>query len=196
MRLGRDGEERRRNYSALFAVHMDKAQINAITKSTNGNFVLGEVALQQKLRVLWRDAFCLEVRVGSRKCRINCPRFLWREIVNAVCINSIKKFRHIAAGVAFFLSGAASAWDATTHVSSVLAYNDGHVWVTFSDWVGNNACGSNGFSLGTAGAVQQKAMQSVAQQAMATGKSITVSTVSGQCNGGQEVVRSIQLNQS
>ncbi len=40
--LGANGNERRKNYRALFNAHMDSELVKEITTSTNGNFVLGK----------------------------------------------------------------------------------------------------------------------------------------------------------
>ena len=42
LRLGKNDDERKHNYRELFKVHMDAELAERITKTTNGNFVLGK----------------------------------------------------------------------------------------------------------------------------------------------------------
>lgn len=104
----------------------------------------------------------------------------------------------LAAGVALALAAlpwAARAWNsAATTVTSVAVFSDGHVVVRFGGWTGNNACGSEYFSLGLPGTAQQRSMHAVAIAALSTGKSVAVQTAAGVCNGGQEVVIYLQVN--
>lgn len=80
------------------------------------------------------------------------------------------------------------AWTSATTVTSVGSYSDGHAVVTFADFSGNNACGSNSFSLGLASDPKQKAMLAIANSALLSGKRVFVMTQPGSCQGGQEVV--------
>jgi hypothetical protein len=90
----------------------------------------------------------------------------------------------------------ALAWSSSsTTITSVAVYSDGHVVIRFAGWSGNNACGSDQFSLGTAGSPQQRAMHAVALTALSTGKAVAVQTASGVCNGGQEAVTFLMVNQ-
>ena len=104
----------------------------------------------------------------------------------------------LAAGTALALAAlpcAARAWNsASTNVTSVAVFSDGHVIVRFAGWSGNNSCGSEYFSLGVSGSAQQRAMQAVAIAALSTGKTVSVQTAAGVCNGGQEIVTFLQVN--
>ena len=56
-RLGRDDEERREAYRALFKAHMAPEQVDEIRDATNGNFALGSKRFQQQIEsVLGRRA--------------------------------------------------------------------------------------------------------------------------------------------
>lgn len=46
LRLGRDDEERRESYRALFRAHVDEPLTEEIRDATNGNFVLGQERFQ------------------------------------------------------------------------------------------------------------------------------------------------------
>ena len=48
-RLGKDDEERRETYRALFKSHMEPEQIDEIRDATNGNFALGSKRFQQQI---------------------------------------------------------------------------------------------------------------------------------------------------
>lgn len=53
--LGTSGHERRKNYRALFAAHMEPALLSEIRMATNGNYVLGNSRYQEEIaRVLKR----------------------------------------------------------------------------------------------------------------------------------------------
>src|SRR5512140_3067420 len=80
------------------------------------------------------------------------------------------------------------AWTSATTITSVGTYSDGHAVVTFADFSGNNACGSNSFSLGLASDPKQKAMLAIANSVLLSGKRVFVMTQPGSCQGGQEVI--------
>ena len=67
------------------------------------------------------------------------------------------------------------AWTSATTITSVGTYSDGHAVVTFADFSGNNACGSNAFSLGLASDPKQKAMLAIATSALLSGKRVCLS---------------------
>ena len=48
-RLGKDDEERREAYRALFKAHMEPEQVDEIRDATNGNFALGSKRFQQQI---------------------------------------------------------------------------------------------------------------------------------------------------
>ena len=100
-----------------------------------------------------------------------------------------------AAALIFQPSGSWAWSSSATTVTSVGAYADGHVYVRFGGWSGNNGCGTDQFSLGLAGAPQQRAMQAIALTALATGKTVGVETAPGVCNGQQEIMTSLMVNQ-
>jgi hypothetical protein len=104
-------------------------------------------------------------------------------------INLIKPLLFVLALAVFgLLPRKGWAWTSATTITSVGTYSDGHAVVTFADFSGNNACGSNAFSLGLASDPKQKAMLTIANSALLSGKRVFVMTQPGGCQGGQEVV--------
>ena len=88
----------------------------------------------------------------------------------------------------------AHAWISSgAHVAEILIWSDGHATVRFTEFAANTACGTPFFSLGGASAPQQRAMLSVAQSALLSGRPVAVASTANNCQGQQERIDRLSL---
>jgi hypothetical protein len=108
---------------------------------------------------------------------------------------SMKVINNIALMMlAMSCSAAVSARMITGKIVDMISWDDGHTFIKIENGPTNGCSDQYSYSLGVRGLdVKAESMLSIALSAYIAGRSVTIVTEDGSCQGGQERIRFIQL---